>query len=380
MSSQDETGEVPAAGRDPRDPIQYLAPDGTPLPDADLPDIPDETLLGMYENLVFARRFDERAKTLQRQGRISTWAPMAGQEASQVASTAAMAERDRLYPTYRDNAAKFVHGTDPAAVLARLAGHVDSPDGTVDFAAGEYVLPESIPIASHLPHAVGGAMATDHRDGDAVHVAHFGDGATSEGDFHEALNFAGVYDVPAVFVCHNNGWAISVPREKQTASETLAQKAEAYGFEGVRVDGMDPLAVYDVTTDALGTARDAEGESLRPTMIEAVEYRLGAHTTADDPDVYRDGVPEEWRERDPVPRFETFLRGDGLLDDDRVATIADRVDERVADAVDRAESLEARPEGMFDHVYAERTPRLERQHAELERLRDDLGDDAFHRD
>ncbi|MFB6221211.1 MAG: thiamine pyrophosphate-dependent enzyme, partial [Halolamina sp.] len=207
----------------------------------------------------------------------------------------------------------------------------------------------------------------------------FGDGATSEGDFHEALNFAGVFDVPTVFVCHNNGWAISVPREQQTASETLAQKAEAYGFEGVRVDGMDPLAVHDVMTDALGKARD-DGDTPRPTMVEAVEYRLGAHTTADDPDVYRDGVPDEWLARDPVPRFETFLREDGLLDDERVATIADRADDRVADAVERAGALETTPEAMFEHTYAEPTPRMADQRAELERLREELGDEAFRRD
>jgi len=363
--------------------VQYLAPDGTPKPGADPPALADETLVGIYEDLVFARRFDERAMSLQRQGRIATWAPMAGQEASQVASTAAMAADDYLYPTYRDNAAKFAHGTDPAAVLARLAGHGqlapdDAPaDGAVDFGASEHVLPESIPIASHLPHAVGGAMASAHRDENTVHVAHFGDGATSEGDFHEALNFAGVYDAPTVFVCHNNQWAISVPRERQTAAETLAQKAAAYGFEGVRVDGMDPLAVYDVMTDALAGARD--GEAPRPTMIEAVEYRFGAHTTADDPDVYRDGVPETWRARDPVPRFETYLRGEGLLDDERVATIADRVDERLADAVERVESLETDPAAMFDHVHAERTPQLAAQRAEFDRLREELGDEAFHR-
>ncbi|MFB6221822.1 MAG: thiamine pyrophosphate-dependent enzyme, partial [Halolamina sp.] len=191
MTSPSETGETAPTDHGGSDTVQYLAPDGTPLPDADLPALSDETLVRMYEDLVFARRFDERATSLQRQGRISTWAPMAGQEASQIASTVAMAEEDYLYPTYRDNAAKFVHGTDPAAVLARLAGHVDaSDDAAVAFGAAERVFPESIPIASHLPHAVGGAMATTYQDGDAVHVAHFGDGATSEGDFHEALNFA----------------------------------------------------------------------------------------------------------------------------------------------------------------------------------------------
>jgi pyruvate dehydrogenase E1 component alpha subunit len=370
-SQQSEAPHQPPS--DDADVVQYLDADGTPLPDVELPDVDDEILDRMYEALVFARRFDERAVTLQRQGRITTWAPMAGQEGSQVGSAAAMAEQDYLHPSYRENAAKVVRGADPAAILARQRGHA-WPD---DLDTGNRVLPESIPIASHLPHAVGGGMAASLRGDEAVHVAHFGDGATSEGDFHEALNMAGVYDTPTVFFCHNNGWAISQPTHRQTASSTYAQKAQAYGFDGVRVDGMDPLAVYDVTRTRLATARDDESPDPRPSMIEALEYRFGAHSTADDPSVYRDGVPEAWQARDPLPRFETFLRETGRLDDEAVDAVAARVDDRVQEAVERAEAIETDPDEMFDHVYADVPQQLERQRDELQRFRERHGDDAF---
>ncbi len=362
--------------------VQYLAPDGSPLPDADLPSVDDDTLLEIYEWLVLARRFDERALSLQRQGRIATWAPMRGQEGSQVASAVAMADGDWLYPTYRETAARLVRGTEPAAVLARLRGLIEPPA----LAVGERVLPESIPIGSHLPHAVGGAMASRYRGRDEAHVVHFGDGATSQGAFHEACNFAGVFDAPVVFLCHNNGWAISTPTGEQTASRTLAAKASAYGFDGVRVDGMDPLAVYEVTRRALERVRDGDGgdgggggrgddgngddgdvDGPRPLLIEALEYRLGAHTTADDPDVYRDGVPEAWASRDPVPRFETFLRETGRLDDETVDAVADQVEETIADAIDQAEALEPDPADLFEHTYAEAPDRVADQRAALRR-------------
>ncbi|SDN17853.1 pyruvate dehydrogenase E1 component alpha subunit [Halogranum gelatinilyticum] len=360
------------------DDSQYrlLNPDGSRT-DEPLPDVDDETLLGIYEHMRLARRFDERAVSLQRQGRIATYAPLAGQEAAQVASAYALGTQDWLFPTYRDHAAKVVRGVPIESLLLTMMGHGDGyaiPEGV-------NVMPEYIPIATQLPQAAGAAMASRYLGEDSVYCCYFGDGATSEGDFHEGMNFAGVFDAPVVFFCNNNQWAISVPRERQTASETIAQKADAYGFDGVQVDGTDPLAVYVATREAVRKARDPGPGEARPTLIEAVQYRFGAHTTADDPDVYREGVPEEWRDRDPIPRYERFLRDRGLLDDATEEAITERIEEQLADAIAAAESTTAEsPGAMFEHVYAEPTPELERQRAELEALVERYGEDAFRRD
>ncbi|SFL65971.1 pyruvate dehydrogenase E1 component alpha subunit [Halogranum rubrum] len=356
---------------------QLLTLDGSRT-DEPLPiDVDDDTLVGIYEHMRLARRFDERAVSLQRQGRIATYAPLAGQEASQVASAYALDAQDWLYPTYRDHAAKVVRGVPIESLLLTMMGHGDGyrvPEGV-------NVMPEYIPIATQIPQAAGAAMASRYLDEDSVYCCYFGDGATSEGDFHEGLNFAGVFDAPVVFFCNNNQWAISVPREKQTASETIAQKADAYGFEGIQVDGTDPLAVYVATREAVEKARNPGPGETRPTLIEAVQYRFGAHTTADDPDVYREGVPDEWRDRDPIPRYETFLRETGRLDDETKAEIEDRIESRLADAIETAESTTPEPvSAMFEHVYAEPTPELDRQREELERLVERYGEDAFRRD
>ncbi|HKJ59368.1 MAG TPA: thiamine pyrophosphate-dependent enzyme, partial [Halobacteriales archaeon] len=224
----------------------------------------------------------------------------------------------------------------------------------------------AVPIATQIPHATGAAWAAKLRGEDTVVLAYFGDGATSEGDFHEGLNFAGAFDVPAVFFCNNNQWAISVPRERQTAAATLAQKAQAYGFDGVQVDGMDPLAVYEVTRMAVEKARDPEPGQARPTLIEAVQYRLGAHTTADDPSRYRDDEEaERWRERDPVPRLENYLFGRGILDDDRKADVEADVEAEIAEAVDAAEAVEADVGSLVEHVYEDVPAHLREQAEEL---------------
>jgi pyruvate dehydrogenase E1 component alpha subunit len=354
------------------DPVRYLTEDGDLIPGAGPPPLSDGELVELYEDLRLARHFDERALSIQRQGRIATYAPMRGQEGAQVASAWALDEEDWLYPTYRDNAAKIVRGVDPADILTTLRGVGEGYRVREDVR----VMPEYIPIATQIPHATGAAWASKLGDEGYAALAYFGDGATSEGDFHEGLNFAGVYDVPAVFFCNNNQWAISTPFDRQTASETIAQKASAYGFEGIRVDGMDPLAVYDVTRHAVETAKDP-GDGLRPTLVEALQYRLSAHTSSDDPSRYREGVPEEWERKDPLRRMGSFLRGRGLLDDETDAAIEARVKERVSDAIDRAEAAEADPDEMFEHVYEEPTPELEAQSAELDRLREAYGDAAL---
>jgi pyruvate dehydrogenase E1 component alpha subunit len=386
--------------RDPDDRVQVLDESGELV--GDLPDLADDELVALYRHLRLARHFDERAVNLQRQGRMGTYPPLAGQEAAQVGSAMALEDRDWVAPSYREHAAVHVHGLSLSDILLYWMGH-----GAGGWRTDVNVLPAAVPIATQVPHTTGLALASKLRaksegsesprktgeagdseerrssgdrteSGSAVACAYFGDGATSEGDFHEGLNMAGVFDVPAVFFCNNNGWAISVPRERQTASPTLAGKAVAYGIDGVQVDGMDPLATYEVTRAAVEKAR-TPGERPRPTLIEAVQYRFGAHTTADDPSVYRDEAEvAEWRRRDPIPRLERFLRETGRLDDATVDEVETSVREQVSEAIERAENT-ARPEpdAMFDDVYAEPSPTLRDQRAALHRLRDRHGDDAF---
>ncbi|ELZ10818.1 pyruvate dehydrogenase (acetyl-transferring) E1 component subunit alpha [Halovivax asiaticus JCM 14624] len=377
MSTYDEieSTQSPEPTSPPEDAVQILDTDGSLLPGAKRPDLTDEELLEMYEELVLARRFDERATGLQRQGRISTYAPMRGQEGSQVATSFALDAADWLVPTYRDHAAKHAHGRSYESLLQHLAGYREGYAVPDDVNA----LPEYIPIGTQVPQAMGLAWGFTMQDQhDRAVLCHFGDGATSTGDFHEGLNFAAVYDVPSIFVCNNNQWAISMPFESQTATETIVEKADAYGVEGVRVDGTDPLAVYAVTRAAVQKAKHpAEGER-RPTLIESCQYRLGAHSTADDPSAYRDEDDgEDWEDRDPVERLERYLYREEILDDDLADEIADRVEDCLATAIERAEATETDPGRMFEHVYEEPTDRLREQLADLDGLRERHGDEAF---
>ncbi|WP_254535158.1 pyruvate dehydrogenase (acetyl-transferring) E1 component subunit alpha [Halomarina litorea] len=370
------TTEQSLFDRAPGDPYRVLDEDGRVVDGATVPDLADEQLLAMYREMRTARHFDERMVSLQRQGRIGTYSPLAGQEAAQVASTHALREDDWISYQYREHGAVVVRGLTPEYVRYWM-GYEEGNASLVD----QHIVPLNISIAGHIPHATGMAWAAKLKGDDRVVACHFGDGATSEGDFHEGLNFAGVFDTPSVFFCHNNQWAISVPRDRQTASATIAQKADAYGFNGVQVDGMDPLASYAVSRAAVEKARNpADGEA-RPTLVETLLYRFGAHTTADDPTAYRDEAEvEAWREKDPIPRFEAFLRDRDLLDDERVATIEDEIEEEVAAVVREAEDVEPDPADLFADAYAEETPRIREQREYLERLRERHGDDALLRD
>ena len=358
--------------RSPDDRVQILDESGTVVEGATVPDLRDETFVAMYRDMRLMRRFDERAVNLQRQGRLGTFPPLAGQEGAQVGSGYATDEDDWSFTSYREHAFNYIQGVELGTMLKYWAG-----DERGNYRGGSNVFPIAVPIATQIPHATGAAWAATLQGDRIAVVCHFGYGATSEGDFHEGLNFAGVFDLPTVFICHNNQYAISVPRERQTASETLAQKAHAYGFDGVQVDGMDPLAVYQVTRNAVERAKDEDSDGLRPTLIEAIQYRYGAHTTADDPSTYRDEAEvEAWREKDPIDRFEAFLLDRGMLDEERIDAITGEIESEIEDAVAQAEEMPPPdPTEMFEHVYEEPTAALREQQAHLENLREKYGDD-----
>ena len=330
--------------------------------DSDLePDIPDELLLKLHRAMVLGRRFDERMLNLQRQGRIGTFAPVTGQEASQLGAVAALRASDWIAPSFRETAAQLWRGTPMESFLLLFGGFAEGAQGVAE----SNDLPVSVPVGSQVLHAVGLAWGIQYRAKDDVAMAFFGDGATSEGDFHEGLNFAGVFQLPAVFLCQNNQWAISVPRKSQTHSFTLAQKALAYGMPGIQVDGNDVLSVYTAAREAVDRARSGGG----PTLIECVTYRMMMHTTADDPKRYRtEDEVEGWRKRDPIIRFQKYLRDKNLLAADGIETIEAEIKAEIQGAVDRAEAVmkaEADPLDMFDHAYAEMPLHLEAQRAEL---------------
>jgi pyruvate dehydrogenase E1 component alpha subunit len=326
------------------------------------PDIPDDRLLWIYRMMLLARRFDERMLRLQRQGRIGTFAPVRGQEASQLGTVAVLRESDWLVPAFREVAAEVARGKTMEGILLSYGGFNQG----ATLADGTNNMPISVPVGSQTLHAVGLAYGMKYRKKDDVAMVYFGDGATSEGDFHEALNFAGVYQTPTVFVCQNNQWAISYPRSKQTRAKTLAQKALAYGVPGIQVDGNDVLAVYTAAKEAVDRARAGDG----PTLIECVTYRLSVHTTADDPKRYRtEEDVEDWEKRDPIQRFQIYLKNKGLLTDERIQEIEDEINNEIQEAVDKAEKqmdeLAGKALVMFDHLYAEMPPYLEAQKQEL---------------
>jgi pyruvate dehydrogenase E1 component alpha subunit len=324
-----------------------------------------EDARAVLRDIVRTRRFDERALALQRRGWMSGYPPFKGQEGAQVGAAHAMDDADVLFPTYRSNALQVARGVPMSDILLFRRGFAEYHSDH-----DERVFPQAVPIASQIPHAAGAGMYARKNDEDWAALACFGDGATSEGDFHEGLNFAGVFDAQTVFFCENNGWAISLPRERQTASESIAIKADAYGFDGVQVDGNDPLAVWETVEEALESARDGE-----PVLVEALTYRQGAHTTADDPSQYRDGDPDvpEWRIADPLDRFADWCREQGIVEEGFVEEATEDANEELSDAVDLAEDVpRPEPEEMFEHLYADLPPEIEAQRAEARRTADEL--------
>jgi pyruvate dehydrogenase E1 component alpha subunit len=348
---------MPRTILEPRFQVEYLSildSDGN-LDTSLEPHLSDADLKGLYRAMLLGRRLDERMIRLQRQGRIGTFAPIKGQEASQVGAAFTLRPGDWMVPSFRETAAMIWRGWPIERLLMFFAGHLEGGQP----GPGQNDLPITIPVATQLPHAVGLAYAAQYRGDDAVVMAFCGDGATSEGDFHEALNFAGVWHVPVVFVVQNNQWAISVPLKKQTHSRTLAQKALAYGLPGLQVDGNDVLAVYAASGEAVARARAGDG----PTLLECVTYRLGVHTTADDPTKYRSAEEvEAWERKDPLTRFSAYLAKKNLLEEGLEAA----VDAEIAAAVERFEARgPADPLTMFDHVYGEAPPHLARERAQL---------------
>jgi pyruvate dehydrogenase E1 component alpha subunit len=328
--------------------------------DSDLmPGLDPGEIRGLYRDMVLMRTFDGKAINLQRQGRMGTWPPIKGQEAVQAGVALAMAENDWLIPAFREHGIMVLRGVPLHLVYAYWAGDERGscyPEGVRCF-------PVAVPVGSQWQHGAGVGLSLKLRHEDAVAVTFGGDGSTSEGDFHEAVNCAGVFDAKTVFVIQNNQWAISVPLHKQTAAETLAQKAHAYGVPGIQVDGNDVFAVYVAAHEAIERARSGGG----PSLIEAVTYRLGDHTTADDATRYRaDDELKMWEGRDPILRLRSYLEQQGLWDDDQEAVLLEEAQAWVEAQVTMLENMpKQEPEAIFKFMYHEMPPHLVEQMAAL---------------
>ncbi|MBU1197010.1 pyruvate dehydrogenase (acetyl-transferring) E1 component subunit alpha [Candidatus Micrarchaeota archaeon] len=322
------------------------------------PKLDELTLKKMYETMVRSRAMDKKAISLQRQGRCYTYVPTEGQEAAQVGSVMASKKEDWMVPAFRENAAYLAKGVSMRTLFLYWMGHEEGSR----FEKDQNCFPVSIPVGSQVGHAVGLAWAAKIQGKRQAAITFFGDGASSEGDFHESANFAGVFQIPCVFICQNNQYAISTPRARQTRSETIAQKAIAYGFEGIQVDGNDVLAMYVATKKALEKGYAGKG----PTLIEAITYRIAAHTTSDDPKRYRDEAEvEAWRKKDPIARFQTYLKKNGFWNEAYEKEVQEKAAREVEEAVKKAEGFQANPEDMFKYLYQDLTPDLRQQMQEM---------------
>lgn len=347
--------------------ISALRPDGTLAPEHD-PGLSDQEVDYLYRQMVTTRQMDERLVQLQRQGRIGFHVGSQGEEASILGSAFAMARQDFLFPCYREFGAALMRGLPLQKFIDNMFGNANDtvqgrqmPNHTTCRDVGWCSI--SSPVGTQITQAVGFAWAAKIRKANASALVYFGDGATSSSDFHSGMNFAGVFKVPCVLLCRNNGWAISVPVERQTASKTFAEKAAAYGIPGVRVDGNDLFAMVSVTRRARERCEQGEGA----TLIEAITYRMGGHSTSDDPKAYRgsDEV-ETWAARDPLERVRDYLTRKRLWDAARQSALIEEIDARFRDAVSIAERTPAPPlESMFDDVYATTPWHLAEQRQQL---------------
>lgn len=328
-----------------------------------MPRLTNDEIKKLYEWMVYSRIFDDVALKLQREGRMLTYASIRGQEAAQIGPAFAMRSEDWLFPAFRENGAMMVKGITATALYQYWGGDergMNIPEGVNCFTI-------SIPVGTHIPHAVGRAWASKLKGEKAVSVVFFGDGATSKADFHEGLNFAGVFKVPLVAVIQNNQWAISVPVSRQTASQTLAQKTISYGFTGMKVDGNDVFAMYRAAREALDHARSGKG----PILIEAYTYRIQHHTTADDWTKYRSQEEvNEWIKKDPIDRLRKYMQRKGLWTDDYEKKVMADSQARIDRAVKEMEAIPAPElEDIFKYTYAEMTKNLQDQ------MREALGED-----
>ena len=346
---------------------RVLDDEGKVLPGAKVPDVADELLLKIFDSMMLVRIMDDRMMRLQRQGRLGFYMKAIGEEASHFA-VAALRPSDWVFPSYREQGAWFWRGYTVPMFIDQLFGNVDDPvkgrQMPVHHSANWLNLVSiSSPVGTQIPQAVGAAYAAKVLGKDDVAMVYFGEGTSSTGEFHVGMNFAGVWKAPCVFVCRNNGWAISVPLEKQTAAKTFASKAVGYGMPGIRVDGNDILAVLQVATEAIERARAGDG----PTLIEALTYRVQGHSSSDDPSVYRDPKePEIWERKDPLKRMRGYMRTRGLWSEELETETSERHNQAITDALAAADGKVAPAvETIFDDVYEQLPWNLREQRAYL---------------
>jgi len=342
--------------------LRRVIGDGDTIPDGEVAGLAEDDLLALYRSLVLLRTYDERSIVYHRQGRIGTYAIFWGHEAMQAGSVHALEDEDWIFPSYRESAIGLLRGMPAATVLSWWRGHPAGWWNPEDYNVASIC----VPIGTHVPHAAGLAWGKRLRGERACAIAHFGDGATSEGAFHEGANFAAVMQAPAILFCNNNGWAISTPVSAQTRAQTLADKAVGYGMPAARVDGADVLAVYEATREAVERARGGGG----PTFIEAVTYRAAPHATADDPSVYIDPeLVEQARADECVGRYERYLRRRGLLDDDLAEETRAAAAELMRTGITAAEAEPpADPALLFEHALVDPPASYAADLAELRRI------------